>query len=336
MSRILITGATGFVGRALVPALLARGHQVVSAVRPGHEGTEAGTEARLIGDIGPDTDWRAALDGVEAVVHLAARVHVMRETGQDPEALYRQTNAEGTRRLAMEAAGAGVKRLLFLSTVKVNGEETPAGPFTEAGPPNPTGPYALSKLAAEEALAEVAATTGIETVVLRSPLIYGEGVGGNFLSLLKLCRSAPPLPFRAVENARSLIYLGNLVDAIACALEHPAAAGKTFLVRDGEDLSTQALIRRTADALGRPARLFPLPLYFVRLLARITGKSAAIERLLGSLCVDDKKIRRELGWTPPFTVLQGLGRTAAWFAADGGNGGNTGKHRGKAYLASLK
>ncbi len=330
MSRVLITGATGFVGRALVPALLARGHYVVSAVRPGHEITRAGTDARLIGDIGPDTDWRGALEGIEAVVHLAARVHVMREGGNDPEALYRQTNAEGTRRLAVEAAGAGVARLVFLSTVKVNGEETPAAPFTETDRPHPTGPYALSKRAAEEALAKVAAATGIEVVVLRPPLVYGEGVGGNFLSLLKLCRSSPPLPFRAVENARSLIYLGNLVDAIACALEHPAAAGKTFLVRDGEDLSTPALIRETAACLDRPVRLFPMPLCFVRFLAAIAGKSAATERLLGSLRVDDTKIRRELGWTPPFTVLQGLGRTAAWFAGDGGN---TGKHRGKPPLA---
>ncbi len=321
MSRILITGATGFVGRALVPALLARGHRVISAVRPNHESTRAGTEARLIGDIGPDTDWRDALADVDAVVHLAARVHVMRETGLNQEALYRRTNTEGTRRLAMEAAAAGVKRLVFLSTVKVNGEQTPCDPFTETDRPRPAGPYARSKWAAEEALAEVAATTGIETVVLRPPLVYGEGVGGNFLSLLKLCRSAPPLPFRALGNARSLIYLGNLVDAVACALEHPAAAGKTFLVRDGEDLSTPALIRRTAAALGRPARLFPLPIYFVRFLARITGKSASMERLLQSLRVDDGKIRRELGWTPPFTVLQGLGRTAAWFAAAGENGG---------------
>ncbi len=332
MSTVLVTGATGFVGRALVPALLGLGHRVISAVRPNHESIGAGTEARMIGDIGPDTDWRDVLDGVEAVVHLAARVHVMVETSQDPEALYRQTNVEGTRRLAIEAAAAGVKRLVFLSTVKVNGEQTPGDPFTEADRPRPAGPYARSKWAAEEALTEVAAKTGIEIIILRPPLVYGEGVGGNFLSLLKLCRSAPPLPFSAVENARSLIYLGNLVAAIAAALEHPAAAGKTFLVRDGEDLSTPELIRRTAAALGRPARLFPLPLYFVRLLARITGKSAAIERLLGSLRVDDGKIRRELDWTPPFTVLQGLGRTAAWFAATGGNDGNTGKHRGKAPL----
>ena len=323
MSRILVTGASGFVGRALVPALLARGHQVISAVRPNHESTKAGTGARLIGDIGPDTDWRAALEGIEVVVHLAARVHVMGGDGQDQEAIYRLTNTEGTRRLAVKAAAGGVKRLVFLSTVKVNGEQTPGNPFTEADPPNPVGPYALSKWAAEKALAEVAATTGIEVIILRPPLVYGEGVGGNFLSLLKLCRSAPPLPFQTVKNARSLIYLGNLVDAIACALEHPAAAGKTFMVRDGEDLSTPELIRKTAAALGRPARLFPLPIYFVRFLARIAGKSAAIERLLASLRVDDAKIRRELGWTPPFTVLQGLGRTAAWFAAESEN---TGKH----------
>lgn len=328
MSRILITGATGFVGRALVPALLARGHRVIPAVRPNHEITKAGTGARLIGDIGSDTDWRAALDGIEAVVHLAARVHMMGEGGQDTESIYRQTNTEGTRRLAVEAAAAGVKRLVFLSTVKVNGEQTPGYPFTEADPPRPASPYALSKWAAEKVLAEVAATTGIEVVILRPPLVYGEGVGGNFLSLLKLCRLAPPLPFSAVENARSLIYLGNLVDAIAAALEHPAAAGKTFLLRDGKDLSTPALIRLIADGLDRPVRLFPLPLYFVRFLAAIAGKSAAMERLSGSLRVDDKKIRRELGWTPPFTVVQGLGRTAAWFATD------CGKHRGKAPLAS--
>ncbi len=321
MSRILVTGASGFVGRALVPALLARGHQVISAVRPGHENSRAGTGARLIGDIGPDTDWRDALANVEAVVHLAARVHVMKESGLDQEALYRRTNTEGTRRLAVEAVAAGVKRLVFLSTVKVNGEQTPGDPFTEADPPNPAGPYARSKWAAEEALAEVAAATTIEIVILRPPLVYGEGVGGNFLSLLKLCRSAPPLPFSAAGNARSLIYLGNLVDAITCVLKQPAAAGKIFMVSDGEDLSTPELIRRTAAALGRPARLFPLPICFVRFLAALAGKSAAIERLLASLRVDDEKIRSELDWTPPFTVLQGLGRTAAWFAADGKNAG---------------
>jgi len=319
MSKVLITGATGFVGRAITPILLSRGHQVISAVRPGHEMTLAGTTVRLISDIGPETDWGEVLEGIEAVVHLAARVHVMEETAtgpaQDTERLYHETNAEGTRRLAEAALAAGVRRIVFLSTIKVNGDATFERPFTEADPASPGDAYARSKWAAEQMLAGIAAASNLETVILRPPLVYGEGVGGNMARLLRLCRSGLPLPLASVENRRSLIYLGNLADAIATALEHRQAAGKTYLIRDGEDLSTPELIRSLGAALGRPARLFPFPPGLLRFLGRISGKSAAVDRLLGSLRVDDGKIRNELGWTPPFGMLQGLERTAVWFNA---------------------
>lgn len=318
MTRVLVTGAGGFVGRALFPALLAAGHDVAAAVREsGAAAAPEGTDPRPVGDIGPDTDWSGALAGIEAVVHLAARVHVMEERAADPAALYRRVNAAGTRRLAEAAAEAGVRRLVFLSTVKVNGEATAGAPFREGDPPAPRDDYARSKLEAEEALASVAARRGLETVVVRPPLVYGPGVKGNFLSLLGLCRRAPPLPLAAVDNRRSLIYLGNLCDALVRCLTEANAAGETFLVRDGDDLSTPELVRRLAAALGRPSRLFPVPAALLRAAGAVTGKSATVARLLDSLVVDDGKIRRVLGWAPPFTVAAGLGETAAWYLSRG-------------------
>ncbi len=315
MTRVLVTGASGFVGRALCAALGEAGHEVVASTRGAAEPWIAGLEIRPIPDIGPDTDWSGALAGVDAVAHLAARVHVMKEHHAQPLAAYRRVNAAGTRRLAEAAAANGVGRVVFLSTVKVNGETSGSAPFRESDPPAPRDDYALSKLEGEQALAEVAAHIGLETVVLRPPLIYGPGVKGTFLRLLELCRRAPPLPLGAASNRRSLIFLGNLVNAVTACLTRPEAAGQTYLVRDGEDVSTAELIRRVGAALGRPARLFPMPGVLLRLAGHLTGRSDAVGRLLDSLAVDDGKIRTQLDWTPPFTMAQGLAETVSWFAS---------------------
>ncbi len=314
--RVLVTGGAGFVGRTLCPALLAAGHEVSASSRnPRAAETADGVQVRSVSGLGPDTDWAAALDGVEAVVHLAARVHVRAERSADPLPEYQRANTDGTRRLAEAAASAGVRRLVFLSTIKVNGEATGHAPFSESDPAAPGDAYAASKCEAEKALFEVAAQGAIEAVVLRPPLVYGAGVKGNFLALLKMCRIAPPLPLGGVSNRRSLIYAGNLADAILLCLTHPGAVDRTFLVRDGDDVSTPELIRRVAAALGRPARLFPVPLPLLRAAGRATGKLEVVARLLDSLRVDDGQIRRDLGWAPPFTMAQGLDATAAWFTS---------------------
>lgn len=316
-TRILVTGATGFVGRVLTAALVAAGHDVVACVRDAARPTIAGVTRRVVADVGPETDWREALAGVEAVAHLAARVHVMDEGERAPLAAYRRVNALGTRRLAEAAAAAGVKRLLFLSTVKVNGERSAAEPFRESDPPAPADDYARSKWEGEQALAEVAATHGLETVVLRPPLIYGPGVAGNMGRLLDLVRRAPPLPLAAIDNRRSLLYVGNLASAAVACLTSPAAAGETYLVRDGEDVSTPELIRRIGAAASAPLRLFAVPPELIRLAGGLSGRAAAVARLLDSLVIDDRKIRTQLGWVPPFTMAEGLAETVSSGAGAG-------------------
>ena len=310
--RVLVTGATGFVGRALCQDLGRRGWQVNAAVRNQARLPE-GCQPRIVGDIGPNTNWTEALEGVDAVAHLAARVHFMRERAEDPLASFRQTNVEGTLQLARAAARAGVGRFVFLSSVKALGDASPGGPLTDASPPNPEDPYGVSKREAETGLSELAARSGMEVAILRPPLVYGPGVKGNFLSLLRLIERGVPLPLAAIANQRSLLYLGNLVDAVDLCLSHDGAAGRTFLIRDGEDLSTPALVRRLAAALGRRAPLFPLPEGVLRLAAGCIGRRAAAQRLLGSLTVDDRRIRSKLDWQPPFTVDQGLAETAIWW-----------------------
>ena len=316
--RVLVTGANGFVGRALSRELLRRGRRVRAALRRDAglpDGCPDGCEVRVVGDLGPDTDWSAALEGVDAVAHLAARVHVMRERAADPLAAFRRTNVEGTLRLARSAAAAGVKKFVFLSSVKALGEATPDGPFTDSSPADPRDPYGVSKREAETGLSELAAGSGMEVAILRPPLVYGPGVKGNFLSLLRLIERGVPLPLAGLRNRRSLLYLGNLVDAIDLCLSHDGAAGRTFLIRDGEDLSSAELVRRLAAALGRRAPLFSLPEGVLRLAASCIGRRAAAQRLLGSLTVDDGRLRRDLGWSPPFAVEEALAETAAWFQA---------------------
>lgn len=315
---MLVTGASGFVGAALLPALRARGHAVRAAARR-EIGCDADEQVR-VGDLGPETDWREALAGVDAVVHLAARVHVMHDTSTDPLAEFRRSNVEGTAALARAAAASGAKRLVFVSSIKVNGEATDGRPFTERDAPDPKDPYGQSKAEAEKALAGVAGETGLEVVVLRPPLVYGPGVRANFLRLLRLADRGVPLPFGAVDNRRSMVFVGNLADAIVRCVEHPAAAGRTFLVSDGEDLSTADLIRRLARALGKRASLVPVPPALMRTAARLLGRGAEADRLLGSLRIDSSALRESLGWRPPFTVDEGLAATAAWYRSSSAAG----------------
>jgi nucleoside-diphosphate-sugar epimerase len=310
---VLVTGASGFVGRALCAHLVAHGVGVRAAVRDAAAGFDLpGCTTASIGDIGPQTAWRQALDGVDAVAHLAARVHVMRDGSPDPPAAYQRVNVEGTVCLARAAAAAGVRRLLFLSSVKVNGESS-TRPLTETDGPAPEDPYGRSKWAAEQALAGVAKETGLQHVVLRPPLIYGPGVKANFLRLMRAVARGWPLPLGALDNRRSLLYLGNLVDAIRVCLEHPDVIGRTYFVSDGEDLSTPDLVRRLAVALGVRARMSRVPPALLGLLGAICGKRAAVDRLTGSLQIDCSALRQDTGWRPPFTVDQGLAETARWF-----------------------
>jgi len=309
---ILVTGANGFVGEALCAALAAAGYDVRMAVRTPQPGLPG---AMAVGDIGPATDWRAALVGMGAVVHLAARTHVLRETAADPLAEYRRINVSGTEHLARSAAAQGVRRFVFLSSVKVNGESTTARPFTEDDAPRPGDAYGASKLEAEQVLARVAAATGLEVAVLRPPLVYGPGVKGNFLRLMQLVARGTPLPLGAIRNRRSLIYVGNLADAIVAAIRAPRAAGATYLVADGEDVSTPELVRGLAQALGVTARLPAFPLAALDFIAAIAGKRAELARLAGSLQVDGSRIRRELRWQPRYTLAQGLAETARWYHA---------------------
>jgi nucleoside-diphosphate-sugar epimerase len=267
MPLVVVTGAGGFVGTALCSQLVQSGWQLRAALRQPPRGSEHQPEVRVVGEIGSHTDWAPVLQGATAVVHLAARVHVMRDSGRDAFARYREANADATEQLARAAAAAGVQRFVYLSSIKVNGEATSERPFTEADSPAPADAYALSKWEAEQALARVRRESGLEVVVLRPPLVYGPGVKANFLSLVDAVARGWPLPLAAVRNQRSLVYVGNLVSAIVRCLEHPAAAGRTYLVADGESVSTGELIRGIARALERPARLFPAPTGLLRLAA---------------------------------------------------------------------
>jgi len=302
--KVLVSGANGFVGRALCSYLKAHGHAVVPSVR--RESSLMG-EA-VVGDIGAETDWRLALSGCDAVVHLAARVHVMADVAQNPLALYRATNTEATLNLARQAAQAGVKRFVFISTIKVNGEGRDA-PYCETDEAAPEDAYAISKWEAEQGLWRVAEDTGLEVVILRPPLVYGPGVKANFLRLIRTVERGWPLPLGAIHNRRSLLYLGNFVDAIRLCVEHPAAAGQTFLLDDGEPVSTPELIRAVARAMGRPVRLLAVPVGVLEFAGALLGKRAAVARLTGSLFVDSSAIRSRLGWVPPYTMQQGLDAT---------------------------
>lgn len=314
--KILITGANGFVGRALCREAARRGLQSRGATRLSEQLPD-GTEPAVVGSIDDKTNWQTALQDVGVIIHLAARVHVMQDDAADPLAEFSRVNVAGTERLARAAADNGIKRLVYVSSIKVNGEETTEGHrYSELDQPSPQDPYGISKWEAEQALHRVANETGLEVVILRPPLVYGGGVKGNFALMLKALANGMPLPLASVTNSRSLLYVGNLVDALLTCAEHPAAKGQTYLICDGEDISTPALLRQLGKAVGRPAHLLPFPETLLKLGGRLLGKSGQVNRLLGSLQVDSSKICRELGWQPPYTVQQGLQATAEWFLSD--------------------
>lgn len=311
MPLALVTGGTGFIGAALLQALHAAGWRVRATARTIPERSALPVDWREMGDIGPDTAWDGLLDGVDCVVHLAARVHVLNETSKDPSAAFRRTNAMGTARLARACAEAGVRRFVYLSSVGVHGARSFDRPLSESSPLVPYDDYSRSKLEAEQALAEIGRVAPLEIVVLRPPLVYGPGAPGNFARLVQLVRSGWPLPLGGIDNRRSFLYLGNLIDAILLCARHPAAAGQVFLLSDGQPVSTPRLIRAVAHAMGRPARLMAVPVGVLELAGRLLGKQAAVARLTGSLFVDSSAIRSHLGWTPPHTLAQGLAATVA-------------------------
>lgn len=308
-----MTGANGFVGSVLCRKLADVGYSPRAAMRVASRLPPDTPDFTVLGDIGRGADLTNVLNGVAAVVHLAARVHMMDESAADPLKEYRRVNVDGTRALACAAAKQGVRRMVFVSSVKVNGESTSARPFTEEDPPHPQDPYAVSKWEAEEALRSVAAKTGLEIVIVRPPLVYGPGVRANFLRLVSLAARGIPLPLPDIKNQRSLVGVENLADFLIQCVSHSGAANETFLLSDGEDVSTRELIVRLSLALGRSARFLPVPEFAVRLAARLAGKEAAADRLFGSLVVNSAKARQKLGWTPPLTLDSGLAATARWY-----------------------
>lgn len=320
MSRVAVTGADGFVGRHVCRALIARG----AMVRPLACDQECADRFRsfglnteapvIVGDIGVDTDWSAALDAVDAVVHLAARVHVMNETAADPLEAFREVNVRGTQLLARRAAAAGVGRLVFVSSIKVNGESTTGrGPFSERDEPAPEDPYGQSKYEAELALKAIASETSLEVTIIRPPLVHGPGVGGNLLTLMKLVSRGLPLPLGAVRNRRSLIHVENLADVLALCTEHPNAVGAVFTVSDGMDLSTADLVRRLAEGMEKTARLVPVPVLLLKLGLGVFGKAGVYDRLAGDLVIDPSTVMMQLNWEPPVPVDDGLKTMGAWY-----------------------
>jgi nucleoside-diphosphate-sugar epimerase len=343
--KILITGPRGFVGRAVCEKFLSDGFTVRGAQRQASP-LIAGCEAAVVGNIDASTDWSLALTDIDAVVHLAARVHIMNETAEDPMAAFREVNVDGTRRLAEEAAKAGVKRFVFISSIKVNGESTLqsrdrrsedgsqtteasnerpgtksrglsarnlSAAFSERDAPHPEDPYGRSKYEAELVLREIEASTGMEVVILRPPLLYGPGVKANFLKLIQLVDKGLPLPLGGVRNKRSLLSLSNFSDVISKCVTDPRAGGQTFTVCDGDDVSSGELVERIAKALGKNPRLLPVPVWLMKLAGILTGKSTQVQRLCSSLQVDSSHVRKTLDWTPVVTMDEELEKVVKWF-----------------------
>lgn len=309
--RLLVTGANGFVGSALCEYLLINGERVKGSLWHVDSQVSEGVDPVIVGELNAQTVWGDALVGVDVVIHTAARVHVMADVATDPLTEYRRVNVAGTLNLACQAAEAGVKRLVFISSIKVNGEETILDhPYGPTDIPAPVDPYGASKLEAEEGLRQIAEQTGMEVVIVRPPLVYGPGVRANFLSMMRWLNRGVPLPLGRTNNKRSLVALENLVDFLYCCALHPGAANQTFMVSDGEDLSTAELLKRMAAALGKRANLIPLPQSILYLLGSIVGKKQVVSRLLGSLQVDSSAAREVLGWQPVISVDRALEKVA--------------------------
>jgi UDP-glucose 4-epimerase len=314
MTRVLVTGAAGFVGRQLCEALSNRGYGVRAALRTHADLPEHAAQSVVVGEIGSLTDWRAALEGVDVVVHCAARAHAMGEINAESER-YMESNAYATERLARSCAEGGIRRFVYLSSVKVNGEGTRERPFSREDEPQPRDPYGVSKWGGETRLAAIAADSAMQTAIVRSPLVYGPRVRANFLRLMRLVHSGIPLPFACVSNSRSLVSVWNLCDLLERLIRDAIPHAAVFMVSDGEDLSTPELLRRLGAALRRPARLLPVPVGVLRAVAALSGKREELDRLCGSLTVDISATRSELGWNPPVSVDEGLARTAKWYLA---------------------
>lgn len=314
--RVLLTGASGFVGQATLVRLASRSAmQVRVALRRDVPGLPANVECVRVGDLAPDVDWSRAVSGIDVVVHAAAHAHASRDRSAESLAVCRRVNAEGTLALARHAALAGVRRFIFLSSIKVNGEETmPGSPFTPEDVASPLDAYAISKFEAEVGLRQVSAASCLEWVIIRPPLVYGPGVRANFRSMMTWLYKGVPLPFgAATHNRRSLVAVDNLVDLVSTCLDHPAARNQTFLVSDGEDLSTAELLSRIGAALGRPARLIAIPPSLLISTAGLVARRDLARRLLGSLQVDITRTRELLGWQPPLSVDEGLEKTTRYF-----------------------
>jgi nucleoside-diphosphate-sugar epimerase len=309
---VLVTGGTGFLGRAFCCTALKKGIRVIEIKRRNDDASSR-SQSVIVPDFNMNIDWSLLFGNVSCVVHTAARVHVMADQSSDPLSEYRYVNVNGTLNLARGAAQFGVKRFIFISSIKVNGEETERGAaFTASGDPMPIDPYGVSKCEAEIGLREISKESGMEVVIIRPPLIYGPNVKANFASLIRLMSLSLPLPLGQIhDNRRSFVALDNLIDLILTCISHPAAANETFLVSDGEDVSTTDLLRRIAKAMGKSPRLIPIPPPILRAGATLLGKQDMAQRLLGSLQVDIEKTRRLLNWSPPITVDEGLRRTVA-------------------------
>lgn len=311
MTKVLVTGSTGFVGSALLAELKKfPDFRVVCAVRSAV--SPASDDVVVVGNIDGTTDYSAALNGVDVVVHLAARAHIMREEVVDPLSEYRKVNVEGTLNLANQSVAAGVKRFIFISSIVVYGLNS-LRPFKETDTEAPHDAYAVSKCEAEQGLRKLSTETGLEVVIIRPPLVYGGAAPGNFRSLINLASKSVPLPFGSVNNHRSMVYVGNLVSFIIRCIQHPMAANHTFLVSDGEDVSLRKLVTFIRLCLGRSPRLLPVPLWLFKLVGAVTGKQGVVDRLVGDLQVDSSKARTLLEWVPPFTVSQGIEATVADF-----------------------
>ena len=318
--KILLTGATGFVGQALTHHLDKQRFGIVAAIRQPKSVFPINIKQVQTGDLLPDTNWANALSGIDVVIHLAARVHVMQDTAADPLAEFRKVNTDATLNLANQAVAAGVSRFIFLSSIKVNGETSLLGiPFTADDVHTPIDPYGFSKYEAEQGLKGIAAETGIEVTIIRPSLVYGPGVKANFLYMMQWLHKGIPLPLGAIHNQRSLVALDTLVELIRTCIDHPAAANQTFMVSDGEDLSTTQLLQRMGQALGKPARLLPIPQGLLTNTLKLLRKEDIARRLCGSLHVDISKTRELLGWQPVISVDAALAKTAQHFLANRAN-----------------
>jgi len=314
VKRVLVTGAAGFVGRALCRDLARAGYVVRAMVRAERPVPAGASESVVVDDIGAGANWDCTLDAVDFIVHLAAKAHVVTARSMDESAAIR-TNAHGTEALAAAAARAGVRRFVYLSTVKVNGEETTVRPFTDQDDPRPADAYARSKWLGETLATQAARAGNMELAIVRAPLIYGPEVRANFLQLMRWVDRGWPLPFGSVKNSRSLVGIWNLTDLLARLLEHPAAPGHVFMISDGQDLSTPDLIRGIGRALGRHPRLMPVPDWLLRSIGLLSGSSKQFKRLCRSLTVDIDSTRTLLGWAPPIATDEGFARTANWYRA---------------------